>query len=78
MQMKIYSKISMTLQNTVDNANKRDVIEIMGDLNAKLGKRQDEDQAESLGPYGLGTQNERGKCLVEFLIEYQFLAMNSL
>lgn len=38
---------------------------IMGDFNAKLQKRKDEDEAELLGPFGLGIPNERGQCLLE-------------
>lgn len=44
-----------TLQNAVDTANKHYVILIMGEFNAKLRKRPDEDEAELLGPYGLCT-----------------------
>ena len=39
----------------------------MGDFNAKVGSRQNDEEKESVGPFGLGDKNERGEQLVEFV-----------
>lgn len=39
---------------------------VLGDFNAKIGKRESTDNTDILGPHGLGIRNERGKRLIQF------------
>ena len=53
------------LQEVIDdNTPKRDVMILMGDANAKVGKV--ETATKTRGSFGLGEENEAGKRLVEF------------
>ena len=45
------------LQTVIDKIPRREVIIIMGDLNAKVGEGADREYG--IGPFGLGTCNER-------------------
>lgn len=49
---------------------------MIGDLNAKLGQRQDEAET-SMGYHGYGIRNERGQMLLDFLMQNNLYAMNS-
>ena len=52
------------LQETLDTIPARDMLLIMGEMNAKVGKRQH--KSSHVGTHGLGKQNERGQILTEF------------
>ena len=46
-------------------SQKRDIIMITGDFNAKVGEGvQNEDETMAVGPHDLGIRNERGSTLV--------------
>lgn len=49
---------------------------VMGDFNAKLGKRQENDE-EYVGKFGLGYRNERGDTMLNFMNQHKLYAMNS-
>lgn len=49
---------------------------LMGDLNAKIGHKQD-DSEFVVGPHGYGDRNERGKTLIEFLLQQRLYVMNT-
>lgn len=49
---------------------------LAGDFNAKLGKKQTEEET-SLGCHGIGERNERGHLLLQFLLHHQLAAMNT-
>jgi len=49
---------------------------LAGDLNAKLRKKQTEEET-SLGCYEIGERNERGNLLLQFLLHHQLAAMNT-
>lgn len=49
---------------------------MVGDFNAKLGKKQDESEF-SLGQHGIGKRNNRGNTLLQFLLEHNLHAMNT-
>ncbi|VEL34853.1 unnamed protein product [Protopolystoma xenopodis] len=56
-----------------------DFVLVMGDWNAKVGRRTDEAGLESvLGPFGLGRQNKRGRRLLRFCEAYNFVLANTL
>ncbi|KAG7307560.1 hypothetical protein JYU34_007776 [Plutella xylostella] len=50
---------------------------VLGDFNAKLGKRQELDNADTLGPHGLGCRNERGTRLLQFAFGQSLKVSNS-
>ena len=60
---KFYAK----LQRMIDAINNRDILIIMGDFNAKLGKGST--TSKLIGPYVLRERNVRGDRLEEFIIE---------
>ena len=49
----------------------------MGDFNAKVGSRQNDEEKESVGPFGLGDRNERGEQLVEFVTGNDLVVANT-
>ena len=51
------------LQETVESTPSGDILIVMGDLNAKVGKSL---KSRSVGTHGLGIRNEAGERLVEF------------
>ncbi|XP_072025376.1 craniofacial development protein 2-like [Amphiura filiformis] len=58
------------IQGTLDSIPKRDLLIVLGDWNAKIGKSSEE--SDIVGKHGLGTRNERGDIL------YDFCAINNL
>ncbi|XP_048770307.2 craniofacial development protein 2-like [Ostrea edulis] len=53
------------LQATVDKTPKRDILIIMGDLNAKVGSDGVGRETE-IGPHGIGNMNENGELFADF------------
>ena len=51
-----------------------EILCVMGDLNAKVGKERTTDIT---GQYGLGTQNKRGERLIEFFQQSKLIIMNT-
>ena len=49
---------------------------IVGDFNAKLGKREEESEV-SVGNFSFDQRNERGDTLLNFLQQHDLFAMNS-
>ena len=66
-----YDDITLALNDTKTHYNI-----LIGDFNAKMGKRTD-DTETSLGKFGLGNRNERGETLLSFLLEKNLFQMNS-
>ena len=69
---KVYAK----LQSMIDVINYRDILIILGDFNAKLGKGYT--TTKLIGPYGLGERNERGNRLEKLVIENNQAVTNTL
>ena len=65
-----YTEIDQAHQQTKSD----DIVIIMGDFNAKIGKGE---QGEHIGKYGLGNRNERGERLAEFCQEKNLAIMNT-
>ncbi|XP_072375942.1 uncharacterized protein, partial [Diabrotica undecimpunctata] len=62
------------LQQALEVTKSRDVTIVMGDLNAKIGRRS---QGDFIGNFGLGTRNERGDRLAQFCQETDFIVANT-
>ena len=54
-----------SLQAIVNTVPKRDILLIMGDLNAKVGSERLGRESE-IGPHGIGTMNENGELFADF------------
>ena len=63
------------LQGVLDNVCRKDVIVIMGDWNAKIGKSLH--KSDNIGPYGLGDRNERADLLEDFCVENELVVTNT-
>ncbi|KAK0425266.1 hypothetical protein QR680_009112 [Steinernema hermaphroditum] len=50
---------------------------LLGDLNAKMGRKQEEDE-EALGNHGYGDRNARGQLLVDLCEDFKLRSVNSL
>ena len=67
------------LQDVMDSLPKNDVVLVIGDFNAKIGKGILHDvESKAIGKYGLGTRNERGDLLIDFCIENNLCITNTL
>ena len=63
------------VENAINEIKKwDDIILLMGDFNAKIGKGK---QDEVVGPHGLGKRNDRGERLVEFCIKHKLVICNT-
>lgn len=62
------------LDDLTRKLKKHEVTIIMGDLNVKVGKGQDED---TVGRFGLGDRNERGDRLVQYCQEKEMIIRNT-
>ncbi|KAK3798509.1 hypothetical protein RRG08_063518 [Elysia crispata] len=52
------------LENAIEKKCANTVI--MGDFNAKIGVKDEDEENEWIGPFGIGTRNERGEKLIDF------------
>ena len=62
-------------QHLLELTPKKDVLFIIGDWNAKVGRQE---IAEVTGKFGLGVQNEAGQRLIEFCQENSLVIANTL
>lgn len=65
-----YEEIETGLQSVKST----DILIVMGDLNAKVGKGKYKD---IVGDYGLGSRNERGNRLIEFCVQHELMISNT-
>ena len=54
--------------------SKRELLIVMGDFNAKIGKGR---SGEHIGPFGLGVRNERGDILDTFASDQDLIILNT-
>jgi len=54
------------LQSIIDKVNKRDILILMGDMNAKIGNNND-GMESVMGKEGVGKMNKNGAMLVNLL-----------
>ncbi|XP_072394776.1 uncharacterized protein [Diabrotica undecimpunctata] len=68
----------MALEGVLDKIPNKDIVVVLGDFNAKLGRTNLDDHMKMIvGPYGLGDRNERGDRLLEFCNQRKFSVMNT-
>ncbi|XP_028178544.1 craniofacial development protein 2-like [Ostrinia furnacalis] len=65
------------LERTISKIPSREMLMIIGDLNAKIGENA-QTLGHVAGPYGLGKRNERGERLIQFAAEKNLIIANSL
>ncbi|XP_072030583.1 craniofacial development protein 2-like [Amphiura filiformis] len=68
---KLYEEITELLKNS-----KTQFTIVMGDFNAKVGKREDGEEC-TIGKFGSGERNDRGDRLIEFSISNKLKIMNT-
>ena len=56
------------LQETIDSSPKRDIIMILGDLNAKVGTNN-QNRELNMGKHGIGEMNENGELFADFCVQ---------
>ena len=56
----------------------RDMLLVMGDFNAKVGRRQPSAMSSAVGLYGLGETNEAGEQLGDFCLEHELALANTM
>lgn len=64
------------LETTMSKIPKREILIVMGDLNAKIGAVAYQ-LSHSAGKFGLGQRNERGERLIQFAAENNLVIVNS-
>jgi len=65
------------LQDTIDGKCNQDLIMVMGDFNAKVG-RDCGNWKGVLGKFGYGEENERGERLMNFCLGNNLMVMNTM
>ena len=60
------------------NKYRKDVVVIVEDFNAKVGKRTNENEKRAIGNFALGERNDNGEELVNFAIENELSIMNTM
>ncbi len=68
-----YSK----LQETIDRVPKGDMIVLMGDFNARVGKQEHLSAPQTVGPYPVDVKNDNGIRLVEFCLTNNIVISNT-
>ena len=58
------------LSQAVKQVPKGDMLLVMGDFNAKVGRREPFAMSSAVGLYGLGETNEAGEQLEDFCLEH--------
>ena len=66
-----------TLQSSIDNTNKGDIILIMGDFNARVGLEQASSAHNVVGKHAVDKQNQNGRRLVDFCLYNEFVITNT-
>ena len=65
------------VEKIIRKVPRRDILIVMGDFNAKVGKQTTDEYATVVGKGGLGTGNEAGERLVEFCLDNELRLCNT-
>lgn len=67
------------LETCMSQVPKREILIVLGDFNAKIGSTRFESSLRHIvGPYGLGTRNDRGERLFQFAADNNLTIMNTV
>ena len=66
------------LSQAVKQVLKGDILLVMGDFNAKVGRREPSAVSSAVGLYGLGKTNEAGEQLEDFCLEHELALANTM
>ena len=66
------------LSQAVKQAPMGDMLLVMGDFNAKVGRREPSAMSSAVGLYGLGETNEAGEQLEDFCLEHELALANTM
>jgi len=66
------------LSQAVKQVPKRDLLLVMGDFSAKVGRNEPSTMSSAVGLYGLGETNEAGEQLEEFCMEHEMALANTM
>ena len=66
------------LSQAVKQVPKRDMLLVMGDFNAKVGRREPSTMSSAVGLYGLGETNEASEQLEDFSLEHEMALVNTM
>jgi len=66
------------LSQAVQQVRKRDMLLIMGDFSAKVGRREPSPVSSVVGLYGLGETNEACEQLEDFCLEHELALANTI
>ncbi|GFO06672.1 craniofacial development protein 2-like [Plakobranchus ocellatus] len=61
-----------------EDKSKYNIVIVMGDFNAKIGKKDKHSDTQSMGPFGTGEKNVRGERLINFAEERNLIIANTL
>ena len=62
------------MQMMIKNVKSTEVLIIMGDFNAKVGRGK---EGDIVGKFGLGERNDRGERLIQFCVENDLMVANT-
>ena len=66
------------MSQAVKQVPKGDMLLVMGDFNAKVGRREPSAMSSAIGLYGLGETNEAGEQLEDFCLEHELALANTM
>jgi len=66
------------LSQAVEQLPKRDMLLVMGDFNAKVGRREPCAMSSTVGLYGLGETNEAAEQLEDSCLEHEMALINTM
>ena len=66
------------LSQAVKQVPKGDMLLVIGDINAKVGRREPSAMSSAVGLYGLGETNEAGEQLEDFCLEHELALANTM
>jgi len=66
------------LSQAVKQVTKRDMLLVMGDFNAKVGRREPSTMSSAIGLYAVGETNEASEQLEDFYLEHKMALANTM
>ena len=71
-------KFYETVDNTIQESNKKDILIVQCDFNTKIGSDANDECDECARRFGIGVRNDRGQRLLEFAGKHSLVAANTL